>query len=64
MTLRTLIAHYKPIYNKGFFQNARPLTCVQIVDQRGRYMISMLPHYMLIDDSGEYTIQPMITRQF
>lgn len=23
-------------------------------------MVSVLPHYMLIDDSGEYTIQPMI----
>ena len=23
-------------------------------------MVSVLPHYMLIDDSSEYTIQPMI----
>ena len=29
-----------------------------------RIVISVLPHYMLIDDIGEYTIQPMIGTQF
>ena len=36
-------------------------------DLRGkirRDAISVLPHYMLIDDTGEYTIQPMIVTQF
>ena len=29
-----------------------------------RIVISVLPHYMLTDDIGEYTIQPMIVTQF
>ena len=36
-------------------------------DLRGkirRIVIGVLPHYMLIDDTGEYTIQPMIVTQF
>ena len=36
-------------------------------DLRGkvrRIVISVLPHYMMIDDTGEYTIQPMILTQF
>ena len=43
------------------------LTFVDFDDLRGkirRIVISVLPHYMLIDDTDEYSIQPMIVAQF
>ena len=43
------------------------LTFLDFDNLRGkirRIVISVLPHYMLIDDSGKYTIQPMIVTQF